>query len=128
MLLLQKIKEAVPSFKQLQDDQIRVAYQDVKSQCYINIDSEDAHLHLLEAFRNCITRGSYERVQLEVWEKDSPFLLRKRPMVQRNDVNEGNSINNSIVTCDSLPSKSSGQKAKSLCFPQSSTDLHQVTN
>ena len=128
MLLLEKIKEAIPSFKQLQDDQIRVAYQDVQSQCYINIDSEDAHLHLLEAFRNCIACGSYERVQLKVWEKDSPFLLRKRPMVQRNDVNEEISINNSSVTCDSLPSKSSGPKAKSLCFSQSSTDLHPLTN
>ena len=37
-LLLPKIKELIPYFGQLEDNQIRVAYKDVQSDCYINID------------------------------------------------------------------------------------------
>ena len=123
-LLLQRIKDCIPSFKQLQDDQIRVAYKDVQSECYINIDSRDEHLHLYETFRNSVTCGSYERIHLKVWENDSPFLLRKRSNVQRNDANEAN---NDQVD-EAMPNKNR-TSSRSLHFPQTSgTDLHQVTN
>ena len=57
--------------------QIRLAYQDVKSGCFINIDRNE-RLLLEEAFRNFVSCGPYNRVNLKVWESDSPALLKTK--------------------------------------------------
>ena len=97
-LLLQRIKSAIPSFLQLQDEQIRLAYHDVQSGCFININPED-QLHLLEAFKNVFPSGHdcYNRIDLKVWESDSPSFLRKAATgLDGSNANKGNIINNCV--------------------------------
>ena len=77
-LLIQRIKSAIPCTTQLFDDQIRVAYQDVGSGCFINIDCKEK-MHLVETFINFVPVGQnrYDRVNLKIWESDSPYIFRK---------------------------------------------------
>ena len=75
-LLLQRIKSAIPCFLELQDEQIHIAFHDVQSGCFVNINPED-QLHLLDAFKNVLPSGHdcYNRINLKVWESDSPSFL-----------------------------------------------------
>ena len=98
-LLLQRIKSAIPCFLQLQDEQIRIAYHDVQSGCFININPED-QLHLLEAFKNVVPSGHdrYNRIDLKVWESDSPSFLRKAATaLDGSNANKGNIITDNCV-------------------------------
>ena len=106
-MLLQRIKSVIPCFLQLQHEQIRLAYHDVQSGCFININPED-RLHLLEAFKNVVPSGHdrYNRINLKVWESDSPSFLRKAATaLDGSNANKGNIINNCVhdsVSTDGL--------------------------
>ena len=78
----------------MQDEQIHIAFHDVQSGCFVNINSED-QLHLLEAFKNVLPSGHdrYNRINLKLWESDSPSFLRKAATtLDGSNVNKGNII------------------------------------
>ena len=124
-LLIQRIKSAIPCISQLCDDQIRVAYQDVASGCFINIDCQEK-MHLVETFRNFVTleRSGYDRVNLKIWESDSPFIFRKTPKAQ--DVSVNNSENNATFCGSEIEDKDLNRnintKAKKLDFSPATSD------
>lgn len=90
----------------MQDEQIRLAYHDEQSGCFININQ--GQLHLLEAFKNVVPSGHdrYNRIDLKVWESDSPSFLRKAATaLDGSNANKGNIINNCVrdsVSTDGL--------------------------
>ena len=117
-LLLQKIKSVIPCFLQLQDEQMRIAYYDVQSGCFINISPED-QLHLLEAFKNVVPSGHdrYNRIDLKVWESDSPSFLRKAvPALDGGNANKRDIVNNCVYDSASTEELPKAKTPKRLDF------------
>ncbi|CAB4010510.1 Hypothetical predicted protein, partial [Paramuricea clavata] len=98
-LLVERIKSAIPCFNQLHDDEIRIAYKDVHSGCFINIHANvDEQFHLTDTFNNVFTVGAYDRINLKVCRSDSPSHIRKKSLIC-DDLNEPtfcSSVNNKV--------------------------------
>ncbi|CAB4017380.1 Hypothetical predicted protein, partial [Paramuricea clavata] len=101
-LLVERIKSAIPCFNELHDDEIRIAYKDVHSGCFINIHANvDEQFHLTDTFNNVFTVGAYDRINLKVCRSDSPLLItviRKKSLI-RDDLKEPtfcSSVNNKV--------------------------------
>ncbi|CAB3979172.1 Hypothetical predicted protein [Paramuricea clavata] len=64
--VLSSIKSAIPCFNKLlimHDDEIRIAYKDVHSGCFINIHANvDEQFHLTDTFNNVVAVGAYDRI------------------------------------------------------------------
>ena len=119
-LLLERIKSVIPCYLELRDEQIRIAYYDVQSGCFINITSE-VQLHLFEAFKNVVPNGHdrYDRIYLKVWESNSPSFLRKAATAH--DGSNAKPVDNDSVCTDKLAESKAAKPPKRLDFSQ---DVH----
>ena len=119
--LLKKVRAVVPYLKQLQADQVRLAYKDLQLGSFINIDPAEC-LHMAEMFRNVVACGSdiYRRVELKVRETDSPFLLEKRGFHLGSQHEEGDRSEREVYLPPGGKSTRTTLEPKSLAFPSSS--------
>ena len=119
--LLEKVQAIIPYVKQLQANQVRLAYKDLELGSFINIDPAEC-LHMVEMFRNAVPCGSdiYRRVELKMREIDSPFLLEKRSFRARSQHTGGDTSEREIHVPPGRNNTCTTLEPKSLAFPTSS--------